>query len=717
MLKKRVNPTIVLTQVPTLRYHLEALIGQMDLTIESPMLAGRLAQYVINWERITQDRWVLQAIKGYQLELIQTPWQSKPMPEINSSAEEKGKISEEIKELLSKGAIVETTISQKSFVSQIFLVEKKEGGKRPVINLKALNTFVRREHFKMEGLHTLPDLIQAQDWMIKLDLKDAYLQVPIHPDCQNLLQFQWEHKAYQFQCLPFGLTSAPRVFTKVMKPVVGALRHMGIRLIIYLDDILILHQSKEELIQLVPMICQMLEALGLVVNQKKSILVPEQRMEFLGFLVDTANLQLIFPPEKLRKIQQLAHHILHQQNVSVRDLARFVGKVSALVRAIWQAPLHYRALQFAINSVAPEEPLMETEDIALKFNANLSLTREAVDNLSWWTALDRKVLMHSPLAPRIPSMTVESDASKLGWGAREGKQQTGGAWSVQEASHHINYLELLAAFLALQCFAKHIKGLTIQLKLDNVTAVTYINKLGGTHSPVLCQLALTIWDWCIQRDIFLLAEHLPGKDNVAADQELRSMKDRCDWMLNPQIFRQINLCMGPLGIDLFVSRLTKQLPRFYSWRPDPEACATDAFNQDWSQMRGYANPPWCLIARCLSQVKRQVARVVIITPLWTSQPWYPMLLEMLEDCPRMLPKQDDLVILPTEQEFIMSQGVPALVAWPISGNPSHHEEFLQKLQTSSWHHGDPKLSQATIPCLLNGLAGVCRGIEIPLWDL
>ena len=137
---------------------------------------------------------------------------------------------------------------------------------------------------------------------------------------------------------------------------------MGIRLIIYLDDILILHQSKKELIQLIPMICQMSEALGLVVNQKKSILIPGQRMEYLGFLVDAANLQLIFPSEKLRKVQQLAQH-LHQQSVSVRDLARFVGKVSASTRAIWQAPLHYRALQFSINSVTPESDLMETEDV------------------------------------------------------------------------------------------------------------------------------------------------------------------------------------------------------------------------------------------------------------------------------------------------------------------------------------------------------------------
>ena len=80
-------------------------------------------------------------------------------------------ISREIGKLLSKGTVVETTPSQGSFVSQIFLVEKKEGGQRPVINLKALNMFVKHEHFKMEGLRTFPDLIQQKNWIIKLDLK------------------------------------------------------------------------------------------------------------------------------------------------------------------------------------------------------------------------------------------------------------------------------------------------------------------------------------------------------------------------------------------------------------------------------------------------------------------------------------------------------------------------------------------------------------------
>jgi len=232
----------------------------------------------------------------------------------------------------------------------------------------------------------------------------------------------------------------------------------------------------------------------------------------------------------------------------------------------------------------------------------------------------------------------------MGWGARQGKLQTGGRWSLTKTS---NYLELLAAFLALQCFAKHSRGTTVQMKLDNVTAVTYINKLGGTHSQPLCQLVLTIWDWCIQRDVYLVAEHLPGKDNITADRESRSTRDRCNWMLNPQVFQKIQWQMGPLQIDLFASRLKKQLPNFYSWRPDPEAIATDAFNQDWE---GFANPLWCLIARCLSQINRQKARVVIITPLRASQPWYPTILGILEDYPRILPAREDLAILPASQD-------------------------------------------------------------------
>jgi len=131
--------------------------------------------------------------------------------------------------------MVETNLSADSFVSQIFLVEKKDRGHRPVINLKGLDRFVRAEHFMMS---THPSRASSSK---RLDGKNGsegrYLQMPIHPTHQPLLTFQWRDKHYKFTCLPFGLSAAPRVFTKVLKPVLGFLRLVGCRLIIYLDDL------------------------------------------------------------------------------------------------------------------------------------------------------------------------------------------------------------------------------------------------------------------------------------------------------------------------------------------------------------------------------------------------------------------------------------------------------------------------------------------------
>ena len=181
----------------------------MDLSINCPVLAGRVA----HWQVLTQDQRVLQTVAGYQLELLTTQYQARHPQQMHCSLEEQTQIIQEVSELLFKGMITETNLIPKKIVSQIFLVEKKGEGQRLVVNLRGLNQFVKVEYFKMEGQYLL---LQARDWMIKLDLKDAYLLlVPIHPEHQKHLVFQWNSKWYQFTCLPFGLSAAPRAFTKL----------------------------------------------------------------------------------------------------------------------------------------------------------------------------------------------------------------------------------------------------------------------------------------------------------------------------------------------------------------------------------------------------------------------------------------------------------------------------------------------------------------------
>ena len=180
------------------------------------------------------------------------------------------------------------------------------------------------------------------------------------------------------------------------------------------------------------------------------------------------------------------------------------------------------------------------------------------------------------------------------------------------------------------------------------------------------------------------------------------------------LFSQINKKFGPLEVDLFASRLTHQLDCYFSWRPDPAAEATDAFTQSWSQLQGFANPPWCLLLPTLANNEREKAKVVVVVPLWWTQPWYPLLLHLLIEIPLLIPTQENIVISPTQQEFIMPAGVPQLVVWPLSGISGDQEVFQKKLQ-DFWHPpGGTRQNQHMSLYSNGGIAGVRNRTKIPL---
>ena len=176
--------------------------------------------------------------------------------------------------MLEKQAITVVQPGQEGCIYQIFLVPKKDGGYRPVVNLKALNKFIAEEHFKMESFHMVKDLVKPHDWLAKIDLKDAYFLVPMDPNHYQFLQFQ---------CLPFGLSYAPRTprtFTKLIQPMVGFLRERGVQLIIYLDDLLNFGDCQKILVSQLVLIKDLFKALGLIINEKKSQLEPSHQIIF-----------------------------------------------------------------------------------------------------------------------------------------------------------------------------------------------------------------------------------------------------------------------------------------------------------------------------------------------------------------------------------------------------------------------------------------------------
>ncbi len=119
---------------------------------------------------------------------------SVPCP-VAMSREMKEVCDTEVRELLAKQAIVGVTDGSHGFECSLFVIPKKSGGFRPIVNLKPLNQFIQYEHFKMENLDSGRFLLRKGDWMVKLDLKDAYLKIPVHPSHQKVSAFQME-RAY-----------------------------------------------------------------------------------------------------------------------------------------------------------------------------------------------------------------------------------------------------------------------------------------------------------------------------------------------------------------------------------------------------------------------------------------------------------------------------------------------------------------------------------------
>lgn len=157
-------------------------------------IGGRLAIFFQAWISVTGDSWVLQTIRGFHIEFMGTPFQrSRPTP-LQFSRHDTALVNKEVSSLLVKGAIVRASLHPQGFLSNLFLVDKVDGGKRPVINLSSFNEWLVYRHFKMEGIHLLWDMLHPNDWMVRLDLKDAYLVIPIFPPIVGSFNFYGKTK-------------------------------------------------------------------------------------------------------------------------------------------------------------------------------------------------------------------------------------------------------------------------------------------------------------------------------------------------------------------------------------------------------------------------------------------------------------------------------------------------------------------------------------------
>ena len=371
---------------------------------------------------------------------------------------------------------------------------------------------------------------------------------------------------------------------------------------------LVLSSSEKKAKESIRELLSVCRTLGIVINEKKSDLVPSQSAKYLGMTIDTGAGKVFPSLARVEKFLTVAERFCTMQSPPAQLWQVVLGHLASLERLVPHGRLRMRSLQWHLKSQWSPESDPPSLPVALP--------EEARRDLSWWMVRDH-LLVGVRFGTPAPDLHLYSDASSSGWGAHLLDQNVSGVLSAQEKLLHINLLEMKALFLALQAFQEDVAGHHVTAMCDNSTVVAYVNKQGGTVSRPLCLLTSRLLRWTESFDVHLEARYLPGESNVLADVlSRRGQVVGTEWSLHPQVARALLCAWGNPSIDLFATCLNAKLPLYCSLVPDPQAVFEDAFRHPWDDLDLYAFPPFALVGRVIARVQ-QSSRVAmtLVAPL------------------------------------------------------------------------------------------------------
>ena len=596
----------------------------LDSTLETIPLGGRIKHYIDNWSLVTSNDWVLNVVsKGYQIPFKTIPHQTSYPVNPPAKGNAFDVLVSEADALLSKNAVQIVSKTVGEYVSSYFAVPKprKLDQFRPILNLKYFNNFVKKYRFKMETLSSVRDWIKPGAYVIGLDLRDAFLHIPMNEDSRKYLRFRWLDQLYEWIVLPFGLTCSPRVITKVLKPVVAFLRSTwGILISIYIDDIIIQHTDPSQCSLHAQLVALLFNSLGWSFKPEKCEIIPTQKFSHLGFNFDTTTMLISCPADKVSRLQEMCSNILLNGKCKLLDMERLIGTIESVRPAVKYAALYYRSLQYQ---------MLQAKKGDRNPNKTIILSQKSREELEWWISPNGfQGNCCSPIREPQPTVSIWSDANlKMGGSHCSRGNFIQREWEEEEMDLHINFLELRAARESLS-LAK--PGDMVRLHLDNVTALTYILKQGGTRSRLLNTEACQLWKEAIAKKINLLSPvWLSTKENMEADFLSRNHLHQWECMLSRETFLLIldHFSLYPT-LDVYASRETHQLRRYMSWYQDPQAVAQNALIHPWDPV-SYLFPPVPMVMKSLHKIKDEKVEVIMVIPHWPTSLWWPLILELM----------------------------------------------------------------------------------------
>ena len=430
-------------------------------------------------------------------------------------------ITEQIRTELEAGRLSEASPNETIHISPLGLVPKsgQQGKWRLIMDLSSPRGYSVNDgidphlcslkYAAIDQAVTFIHLIGKGTLLAKLDLKSAYRRVPVRRADQNLLGFRWQGKIYTDTALPFGLRSAPKIFSAVADALSWAMICNGVDFFIhYLDDFLFFGPPTSATTSLASLhqaihICTLLK---FPVAPEKTV-VPTDRLVFLGIEINTSSGMLSLPREKLLKLQELLRSWMDRKAAPKRELLSLLGHMSHAASVIRPGRIFVRHLiDAAARAQAPHH--------------FIRLTKHCRADLLWWSEFASSWNGTAICTPHDPSVWCYTDASGS-WGCGAFLSTSPAPWFQLQwpedwATRNIAAKELIAIVIAAAIWGAHWKGLKVMFKSDNTAAVTAIMS-GSAKDPTLRHLLRCFFFISAEWDFSFLASHIPGRLNNAAD--------------------------------------------------------------------------------------------------------------------------------------------------------------------------------------------------------
>jgi ribonuclease HI len=515
-----------------------------------------------------------------------------------------------------------------------WVVPKKKGPNEPqsyrrVQDCRGINELIGDAPFKMEDWLLVRDIAKPGVFATSLDFKSAFNLFPIDSnnpaDPQNFAHYHC-FKAGGIWWRPvgmlFGAKHSPYFFTQIVQPIITHIRRKWVMdVIIYMDDMLLLHEDADYLRRSTEEVASLLLDLGIILSLDKCEVEPKQQIHFLGWKWDFQQFVLSMTKERRKKLtwelSRWISLIRSKREIPIRKVQGLVGELAFLRPQMTRVLLYLRPFYSAISDAVA----------ARGQRGFMSLPYNLIHTLRWFS---KEIHFNTPTSLRItiPQGTLVTDASEVGCGAilQVGEQEFYMFERFQPpAPASSNQREMYAVLRALKHFlpilqTQGVSALT--LESDNMTVVHNVLKVKAQEGPL--PIVKALFSFMIGNHISLIPIHRPGIQNDQADalSRLEWMGDyEIKWELVTPTLSEWNITPT---IDLFATAENRKLPLYCSADPsDRQAYAFNAFSLEWARFQWpYIHVTPALIPTCLQRIQVERIWAIIVAPMWPSQPWW-----------------------------------------------------------------------------------------------